>query len=67
LTKLKFDHIPAFFADDMVMVILQFTEFIFYGGSIHDLEDDPQRFKKTEGPIDGREPDLSLFFEQQLK
>jgi hypothetical protein len=29
VTKIQFDHIPAGFTDDMVMVILQLTEFIF--------------------------------------
>jgi hypothetical protein len=67
VTKFEFDHMPTSFADNMMMVILQLTEFILHIRSIRDFENDSQGFKKIKRSIDGSEPNPSLSLDQRLK
>jgi hypothetical protein len=61
VTELKLDHLSAFFADDMMMVILYFAELIFPIRPRDDFEDHSEGFEEVEGSIDGGETDLPLF------
>jgi hypothetical protein len=53
VTKIKFDHMTTGFTDDVVMMILQLTEFVSHLRSMHRFEKDSKRFEKIERPIDG--------------
>jgi hypothetical protein len=46
ITKVQFGHIPARFADDMVVVILRLTKFIFDIRPVDDLKDESQGFEE---------------------
>jgi hypothetical protein len=61
ITELKLDHLSAFFADDMMMVILYFAELIFPIRPWNDFEDHSEGLEKIEGSINGSETDLPLF------
>jgi hypothetical protein len=53
VTKIKFDHMTTGFTDDVVMMILQLTEFVSHLRSMDRFEKDSKRFEKIERPIDG--------------
>ncbi len=67
VTKVQFNYTPACLTDDMMMVIPQLAKFILSSRAIYHFENDPQRFKKIEGPVDGREPNSFLSPDQRLE
>jgi hypothetical protein len=42
VTKVQFDHIPACFADNMVVVIFQLTKLVFDIRPVGNFEGEPQ-------------------------
>jgi hypothetical protein len=66
ITKVQLHHIPACLADDMVMVVFHFAEFILNTRTVDDFKDHAQRFEEIKRPVDGGKTDSFLFFEKAL-
>jgi hypothetical protein len=66
ITKVQFDDMTACFTDNMVMVILQLTEFIPNSRTIYKFEDNSHGLEQIERSIDGSQPNPSLFFTEAL-
>jgi hypothetical protein len=67
VTKVQFDYTSARLTDDVVMVILHLAKFILSSRAIYHFEDNPQRCKKIEGPVDGSEPNSFLSPDQRFE
>ena len=67
ITEIELDHPSAFLANDMVMVTVRLTEFVFDIGPPGNFEDNPQGFEKIEAPVDGGQANLSLFPAKRMK
>jgi hypothetical protein len=66
ITKIQFLHVPTCLADDMVMVVLHFTESIFNTWTVDDFEDNAQRLEEIERPVDRGQSNLPPFLEKAL-
>jgi hypothetical protein len=66
VAEIQFDDTPASLADDMMMMVLQLTEFILHTRPVDDFEDEPQGFEEVQRSIDRGQSDFSLLFEKIL-
>jgi hypothetical protein len=66
VTEVQLSDLPAFFANDVVVMVVRFTKPVLHVGPFGNLENDFQRLKEIETSIDGCEADFSLFLMKRL-
>jgi hypothetical protein len=64
VAEIQFDHVPTCLADDMVMMVLYFTDSIFNTRTVDDLKDNAERLEEIERPVDRGQSDLPLLLEE---
>jgi hypothetical protein len=64
ITEIQFGHIPASLADDMVMVVVYFTEFISNTRTIDDFKNHAPGFEEVKRAVDRGQSNFLLLFEK---